>query len=82
MWACALCLRFWLQVAGGCCRRLNSNLVGYDQLVVPEKLVPGYRCRLTIRHSALMMLCAHSPTMFSIHDTRKGEWRIATSQLR
>ncbi|QPG63827.1 GreA/GreB family elongation factor [Pseudomonas sp. BIGb0427] len=30
-------------------RDFDSNLASYQQLAVPGKLVPGYRCRLTSR---------------------------------
>lgn len=63
-------------------RDFDSNLAGYHQLVGSEKLVSGYRYRLTIRTLALMMLGAHFRSMLSIHNARAGRWRIATFRLR
>lgn len=60
MWACALCLRFWLQIAGGCCRRL---CLAMGQIAEPEKHprqdTPPCRKRLTLY--ALAEWCAINP---------------------
>lgn len=63
-------------------RDLDSNLIGYHQLVFPEKLVSGYRCRLTIRAFSLNNVGLPVSHNALNHDAHAGQWRIATFQLR